>query len=186
MKHDIHTHRRKSIRLKEYDYSLPGEYFITICTHGKQCIFGEVVDEKMHLNEVGKIAKEEWLKTPDIRPAIELDVFEIMPNHLHGIIVIKDESSIPKVGTHNCASLQRKPRSLGSIIAGFKSAVTTRINNTRNTPYVPVWQGKFHDHIIRNEKELNNIREYIMNNPLNWWFDEENPYGKNKINDSPD
>ncbi len=167
MKRVIHAHQRKSIRLKEYDYSLPGEYFITICTHGKQCIFGEVVDEEMHLNEVGKIAKEEWLKTPIIRPAVELDVFEIMPNHLHSIIVIKDESSIPKVGTHSCASLQRKPRSLGSILAGFKSAATTRINKSRNTPYVPVWQGKFYDHIIRNEKELNNIREYIMNNPLN-------------------
>lgn len=131
------------------------------------------------MNEVGKIVQEEWLKTPGIRPEIELDEFLIMPNHLHDLIVIKDESSIPKVGTHSRASLQREPRSSGSIIAGFKSAATTRINIIRNTPYAPVWQGRFHDHIIRNEKDLNNIRDYIMNNPLNWWFDEENP-GKKK------
>jgi len=136
----INRYNRRSIRLKEYDYSHPGEYFVTICTFNHECTLGEIVDGEMRLNKIGKIVKKEWLRTANIRSGIELDVFIIMPNHIHGIIVIKDESSIPNVGTHSCASLQRKPRSLGSIIAGFKSAATKRINEMRHTPSFPVWQ----------------------------------------------
>ena len=107
-------HHRKSIRLKEYNYSLPGEYFITICTYKRDCLFGEIIRGEMHLNPLGLIVQEEWLKTQIIRPEIELDEFIIMPNHLHGIIVIKDEpNSTIMVGTHGRASLQRQPRSLG-------------------------------------------------------------------------
>ncbi|MGA3288357.1 MAG: transposase [Bacteroidota bacterium] len=154
-------HQRRSIRLKEYDYSQPGEYFITICTYNHKCTLGEIINGEMRLNEIGKIVKEEWLRTPNIRPGIELDVFVIMPNHIHGIIVIKDESPILQVGTHSCASLQRKSRSLGSIIAGFKSAATKRINEIRHTPSFPVWQKRFYDRVIRNDNELDKIRDYI-------------------------
>jgi putative transposase len=170
-------HYRKSIRLKEYDYSQPGEYFVTICTDQHNCLFGEIRRGEMHLNPLGLIVQEEWLRTKTIRPEIELDDFVIMPNHLHGIIVI--------VGTHGCASLRgnitpvaslrRQPRSLGSIVAGFKSAATKRINAERKTPYAPVWQSRFYEHIIQSEKDLKNIREYIMNNPIQWNKDEENP-----------
>ena len=165
--------QRKSIRLKEYDYSLPGEYFVTICTHDHECTLGEIVNGEMRLNEIGKIVEEEWLRTENIRPGIELDVFVIMPNHVHGIIVIKDES--PNVGTHSCASLRRKPRSLGSIIAGFKSAATKRINEMRHTPSFPVWQKRFYDRIIRSDKELNNVRKYIQNNVLQWAIEKNDP-----------
>lgn len=123
----------------------------------------------MILNSFGSIVREEWLKTAIIRPELELDEFVIMPNHLHGIIIINDKLKSPakfNVGTHGRASLQRKPRSLGSIIAGFKSGVTKRINEKRNTPQNPVWQSRFYDRIIRNDKELENIREYIAYNIL--------------------
>lgn len=173
----IRTHDRKSIRLKDYEYSQPGEYFVTICTHNHKCIFGEVVNEEIHLSKEGEIVKEEWLKTPKIRPEIELDVFTIMPNHIHGIIIIKDESIITKgvVGMHGRASLQRQHSSLGSFVAGFKSITTKRINIFRKTPHAYIWQKRFYDHIIRNEKDLNNIRDYIINNPLKWSLDKENP-----------
>lgn len=100
---EIKRYHRKSIRLKDYDYSQPGEYFVTICTYDHECTLGEIINGEMRLNKIGKIVKEEWLRTENIRPGIELDVFVIMPNHIHGIIVIKDES--PNVGTHSCASL---------------------------------------------------------------------------------
>jgi putative transposase len=167
--------QRKSIRLKEYDYSQPGEYFITICTHDHEYLFGEIVKGEMQLNEIGKIAEEEWLKTAIIRPDVELDAYVIMPNHIHGIIIINDKSPISIVGTHSRASLRRKPRSLGSIIAGFKSAATKRINEMRHTPSFPVWQSRFYDRIIRSEKELNNVRDYIRNNPIQWAFEKDNP-----------
>jgi REP element-mobilizing transposase RayT len=148
---------RKSIRLKEYDYSQPGEYFITICSYEHECLFGEIVGEEIRLNENGKIVQEEWEKTAIIRKEIELDEYIVMPNHFHGIVVIKYESQIltnDPVGTHGRASLQRKPRSLGSLIAGFKSIVTKRINELHKTPGSPVWQPRYYDHIIRNEKEF--------------------------------
>jgi putative transposase len=171
----LEKHHRKSIRLKEYDYSQSGKYFVTICTHNHECTLGKIVDGEMQLNEIGRIVQEEWLRTPIIRPGIELDVFTIMPNHFHGIIVIIDESPIPNVGTHSCASLQRKPRSLGSIVAGFKSIATKRINEIRNTPSVPVWQERFYDRVIRNDRELDKIRDYIHNNVLQWAFENDNP-----------
>jgi REP element-mobilizing transposase RayT len=171
----INYHHRRSIRLKEYDYSQPGEYFVTICTYNHECTLGEIMDGGMRLNEFGKIVREEWLRTLNIRPGIELDVYVIMPNHIHGIIVIKEELPISHVGTHSCASLQRKPRSLGSIIAGFKSAATKRINEIRHAPSFPVWQKRYYDRIIRNDMELNKIREYIHNNVLQWATKRDDP-----------
>jgi REP element-mobilizing transposase RayT len=100
----IRTRDRKSVRLKGHDYAAAGKYFVTICTYNRDCIFGNVIDGTMHLSAAGRILNEEWLKTSDIRPGIELDVFVIMPDHFHAIIIIKDESKIPDVGTHSCAS----------------------------------------------------------------------------------
>ena len=187
----INMHHRKSIRIKEYDYATPGEYFITICTYQRECLFGDITRDGMHLNPFGLIVQEEWLRTQVIRPEIELDEFIIMPNHLHGIIAIMETH----VGTHGCASLRgitapnaskqrinppnisprRRPRSLGSFVAGFKSAATKRINEERKMPRTLVWQSRYYEHIIRNDKDLNNVREYIVNNPIQWHVDEENP-----------
>jgi len=118
MKYNPEEHHRKSIRLKECDYGQVGGYFVTICTHERQCVFGEVVDGHMRLNEIGRIVEEEWRKTAEIRGNVELDVFVIMPNHSHGILIITDSA----VGaTRRVAPRTLRPNTLGSIIGQFKS-----------------------------------------------------------------
>jgi len=154
-------------------------YFITVCVEGRECLFGEVVQGKMILHQAGQIVEEEWLRTPDIRPFVALDEFIVMPNHLHGIIVFTYAGARP-ARAPGCAPLQhgrlrRQPRSLGSFVAGFKSATTTRINDLRGTLGVPLWQRNYYEHVIRDEDELHRIREYILINPLRWELDRENP-----------
>lgn len=181
---DPQFHHRGSIRLKEYDYSQPGGYFVTLCTHRRECILGDVADGDVHLNQFGEIVKEEWLRTGQIRPEITMDEFMVMPNHMHGIIMIRNDIPNKSVGAHRCAPqdrahshapLRREPKTLGSIIAGFKSVVTHRINLLRKTPLTPIWQRNYYEHIIRDEDDLNRIRQYIIDNPMKWDGDEENP-----------
>ena len=165
------------------DYSRSGLYFITICTKGKECLFGDVVDNYMILNDLGKIAEEEWKKSAEIREEIELDEFIIMPNHIHSIVVINQDCRdarrcvsryvSPDDKSEDQGILNRKPKSLSSFVAGYKSSVTKRINMKRETLGHPIWQSRFHDRIIRNEKELSKIRKYIKNNPGNWDDDPE-------------
>ena len=196
MPYDPEIHHRRSIRLKGYDYSQAGAYFITICTHNRECLFGEIIEGQMHLNEIGKIVESEWLKTAEIRDEVELDAFTVMPNHVHGIIVITGNSSPSEpVGAHGRAPnvdmmaddlgvaavradgrppLRRQPKSIGSIMAGFKSTVTKQINEIRQTPGAPVWQRNYYEHIIRNEKALQRIQRYIIENPQQWVYDQEN------------
>jgi REP element-mobilizing transposase RayT len=179
-------YRIESTRLKEWDYSSNGHYFITVCTKKHQCFFGDVINGKMQLNEMGKIAEEEWKKTEQIRKNVKLDEYRVMPNHLHGIIVIENEL-VSNVETHCSASLPQNTflqqgyknkfgpqrNNLSSILRGFKSATTNRIHTIGY--YEFSWQERFHDHIIRNEKSLQRIREYIRTNPLRWHLDTENP-----------
>lgn len=180
-KYDARNRHRRSVRLRKYDYSWPGWYYVTACTHGRECTFGDIVGDEIHLSPIGKIVEEEWLRTPKIRPEVELDEHIVMRNHIHGIVIIGERQksrTTNTVGTHGRASLlmlRRVPGSLSSIMAGFKAAVTTRTNTQRGTPGTPVWQGRFHDHIIRNAVDLHRIREYILNNVLEWALDEENP-----------
>lgn len=186
MKFNPDIHRRRSIRLKHYDYSRSGTYFVTVCTRERECLFGEVVDSKVVLSPYGQIVQEEWIKTSEIRKEIGLDLFVVMPNHLHGIVFIHNDRQGP-VGAHGRAPLrnngsQRKPRSLGSFIAGFKSVVTKRINVIRETPAVPVWQRNYYEHIIRNENELICTAEYVLNNPACWTEDENHPAMVEKAN----
>ncbi len=168
---------RRSTRLKDYDYSQAGGYFITICTCNNIFLFGRIVQGKMNLSELGRIVEEEWFISAEIRPEIQQDAFVIMPNHIHGIAVITDINcdGAMKERAHGRAPLRRVPRSLGSFVAGFKGATTRRINVLRKTPGASVWQRNYYEHVIRNEKDLNEIREYIQNNPLQWALDEENP-----------
>jgi putative transposase len=169
-------HHRQSIRLRGYDYSQVGAYFITICTYQRECMFGEVVDFQMHLNKLGTIVAEEWLSSSKIRPGIELDEWVIMPNHIHAIVVFTLAVGISDpVGAHSCAPLHRKPRSLSSLIAGFKSTTTKQINEIRQTPKIPVWQRNYYERVVRNEASLNKIQQYIINNPFNWLYDSDNP-----------
>jgi REP element-mobilizing transposase RayT len=174
------TLRRRSIRLQHYDYSQAGAYFVTICVHARECLLGEIVDGAMILNDYGKIVEEEWLKSAEIRKEIELDEYIIMPNHLHGIVVINNEGSLT-VRAHGRAPLRsdppilhREPRSLGSFIAGFKSITTKRINLSRRTPSFAVWQRNYYEHVVRDEIDPDRIREYVHHNPARWAEDENN------------
>ena len=169
---------RRSLRLKGYDYSQAGAYFVTICTQNRACLFGHIADGQMVLNEYGKIVRDEWLKSSEIRNEIELDEFVVMPNHFHGIawiVGVHEKCHNAVLGAHGRAPLRREPRSLGSLTAGFKSAVTKRINEIRRTPGVKLWQRNYYEHVIRDENELNSVREYIINNPAQWDTDRENP-----------
>ena len=142
-------------------------------------MFGNIHDHAMHLNPYGQIVKEEWLRSTNIRKEIQLDSYTIMPNHLHGIVVIIEENLPPspmatiRPRAHNddlvLEGLAR--RSLGAFVAGFKSITTTRINALRGTPGIPVWQRNYYEHIIRNTQSLEKIRNYIVQNPLRWEAD---------------
>jgi len=177
MTHDPTKHHRRSIRLPAYDYAQAGAYFVTMVAHRRECLFAEMVDGRVVVSACGEIVEHEWLRSTEIRPGVRLDAFVVMPNHIHGIVIICGQ---PIVGAHSCAPLHdapvgRSPRSLGSFIAGLKSAATKRINEIRGTPGLPVWQRNYYEHVIRNEEELDAIRQYIADNPGRWEEDSENP-----------
>lgn len=162
--------------MKDFDYSESGEYFVTICTKNKKSWFGTVRDSFMVLNDVGKIVNKCWQEIPLHFPNVELDDYVIMPNHIHGIISIVDNQS---VGAENflplrCNRYQKIiPRSLGCIIKGFKIGVTKwcRTNNREKFH----WQRSYYEHIVRNKKDLERIRKYILDNPYYWFCDQNNP-----------
>jgi len=164
---------RKSTRLAGFDYSSAGMYFITLVTHERRHLFGEIITGEMILNDFGKLAASEWLLSGQIRQEIELDEWCIMPNHFHGIILLKENKQRGLLSGTCVNGIDRKPKSLGSLVAGFKSSVTHKINERRGTPGIPVWQRNYYDHIIRDEEDLNRIQEYIINNPLKWEIDRE-------------
>jgi len=191
MTFDPQKHHRRSIRLKGYDYTQPGAYFITVVTHDRECLFGEIVDGEMRLNEFGEIVRAEWFQTAVVRPYVVLhpDEFVVMPNHAHGIIWIVDVDvgatrrvapppprvapppppvAPPSVAIHPRGPI---PGSVGAIIGQFKSITTKRINALRNLVGQPVWQRNYYERIIRDERALNAIRRYILNNPANWTKD---------------
>ncbi|MCP4141380.1 MAG: hypothetical protein GY755_14040 [Chloroflexi bacterium] len=173
--------RRNSLRLQGYDYASAGAYFVTIVAYQREMLFGEVVGGEMVLSDMGKIVRDEWERTPQIRREVELGAYVVMPNHFHGIVIINND--ISTVGTTSVRATGRsplrprgpKPKSLGAIMAGFKSSVTKGINALHNSPGVPVWQRNYHDRIIRNYQEMSRIWDYIESNPANWTEDKENP-----------
>ena len=173
--------RRKPLRLPKYDYSSEGGYFITIMTHKRIPIFGRILDNQIAMSNAGIFARSEWFRTQQLRENVELfeEEFVVMPNHVHGIIWLTRSR-----GTARCAptmdefpSLEQygKPvsGSIPTIIRAYKSVVTYAINISRNTPGQPVWQRNYYEHIIRDEKDYENIFEYIYQNPRNWDKDEE-------------
>jgi len=171
-------YRIETARLKNWDYGSSGYYFVTICVKNRECVFGNVDDNKMILSESGKIAEKFWLEIPAHFPSVKLDEFIIMPNHIHGIIIIDNHRDVAcnvSTRTNNkiMSIISPKRGSLSTVIRSYKSNCTKTINKTHNNIYFQ-WQLRFYDHIIRDEKSLNNIRNYIINNPLNWDKDEEN------------
>lgn len=178
--YDPDTHHRRSVRFRGFDYARTGEYFLTLVAHHRQCLFGDIVDGRMELTFLGEIVSSEWLKTPGIRPEIELDEWVIMPNHLHGIIRISvgaDGVRPNKIGHTPCAptDLFRRPQTLGSFVAGFKAATTRAIRQRLHCHNKPIWQRNYYEHIVRNWKDLNRVRDYIRSNVKNWADDDENP-----------
>ena len=177
--HTSNLHHRRSIRLTDYDYTTPGAYFVTICTHNHRPLFGNIVDGRMLLNEIGRVVADEWERSSNIRDEIEIETFVVMPNHLHGIVIIHEHGANSNVRATGRSPL-RNPRgptskSLGAFIAGYKSAVTKRVNVLRAIHGARLWHRGYYDHVIRKTDDLVRIREYIVNNPLRWEFDRENP-----------
>ncbi len=180
--------QRQSQRLKNYDYSRIGAYFITICVAKRICLFGDIRDESMHLNRFGEIVKKCWNDLMTQYPSINLDDFVVMPNHVHGIIVI--DKSVGSTFNNSTGDDRgnaggetpplRQTATLSQIIGYFKYQSTKDINAFRNMTGIPVWQRSFYDHVIRDETSWNRIREYISTNPLRWQMDRENPQAQAK------
>jgi putative transposase len=194
MRYDPERYHRGSIRLPQYDYAGNGTYFVTICTHERALLFGNINNGAMAMNELGWIAWEEWEKSAEIRKQIELGPFVVMPNHLHGIVTINPDNPVEAYGGAprsegrpvsetslaawregaSLAPLRRQSRSLGSLVAGFKQATTKRINDVRGTAGAPLWQRNYYERVGRNDDEIAKISAYIENNPMQWTRDREN------------
>jgi REP element-mobilizing transposase RayT len=188
-KFDPKIHHRRSIRLPGYDYSQVGAYFVTLVTHQRKCLFGEVFNAEMVLNAFGQIIQNWWGDLPAHFPGVETGAFAIMPNHVHGIVIITGRGAVPaplSVNDNNRGGetqggetpplLGKKP-TLGQIVAYFKYKSTKEINTLDGTGVVtPIWQRNYYERIIRNEREMDAIWRYIEANPANWTTDhEKNP-----------
>jgi len=172
--------------LSEYDYSLSNWYYITICTHERRNLFGNIKNGKMILNKLGNVVEEEWMRTKELRKNADLDYYVIMPNHLHGIIIIEQSiengrGELNSPTRNESGRIQYAPtknnfkspsHSLGAIVRGFKSSVTKKLRELSGNSDLKIWQRNYYEHIIRNEIDLQNIRKYITLNPLKWEIDE--------------
>jgi putative transposase len=175
---------RHSIRLSGYDYTQPGAYFLTICTYQRVHLFGEIKEGRMFSNAVGEIAEEEWRRSAQLRRNLRLDEFILMPNHLHGVVwLIIPDNPVAANGVRPDCIRHPKERlvapvsgSLGAFVAGFKAAVTRRVNQQRlAAATTPVWQRNYYEHIVRRAESLNAIRSYIRENPHHWERDTHHP-----------
>jgi len=171
-------YRIPSSRLQNWNYGSPGLYFITVCTKNREHYFGEIINGEMILNELGGFVNSEWIKTPAIRSDMNLELgeFVVMPNHFHGIMIIgenefnRGRDAMHRVSTshHSITPVNKfgpQSKNLGSIMRGFKSAVTTH-SKILNIEFG--WQARFHDHIIRSHEDFIRISKYILSNPVNW------------------
>lgn len=185
MRYDPEKHHRRSTRLEGYDYAQSGAYFITICAQDRACLFGEVVDREMRVNAMGEMVEFTWFDLPNHVDGLMLDAFVVMPNHVHGIVVITGnvgagsepaltEPALTEPAPTTLAT-RKKRHDLPEIVRQFKTFSARRINQYRQTPGIPVWQRNYYEHIIRNEESLNKIRQYILENPKRWANDRENP-----------
>lgn len=187
--YDPRIHHRRSIRLRGYDYSQAGMCFLTMTTQDRACLFGDVMGNEVDLNVCGRIVREEWLRTPLVRPRIELDEFIVMPDHFHGILIILEERNGDEgtlsdlVGANGHSPRQVTPfrspsRTVGAIVRGFKGASARRMNELRQTPGLRVWQRNYYERIVRDGNDLDRIRNYIRNNPGEWTLQAEYNSGR--------
>ncbi len=173
--------RRRSLRLRGYDYSQRGAYFVTICTRNRLPIFGRVDQGRMLLNNCGKIATRKWEQLDKRFPEIEIDVFIVMPDHMHGIVIISDVVRANHAGAihelprqEKNSPIARRRMTLPMVIGFYKMNTAKAINIANDTRCTPVWQRNYYEHIIRNQDSLNSIRRYIQENPNRWSIDPEN------------
>jgi putative transposase len=163
----VNSQGRRSIRLKEYDYAKVGAYFLTVCTFRKVPILGKIREGILTLNDLGIVVSQSWEWLSCQYEYVVSDAWVVMPNHTHSILIItKDparDSSVPK------------QKSLGGLIGAFKTFSTKRINCSMRSPGSQLWQRNYYEHVIRTEDELNRVRQYIADNPIQWDIDRENP-----------
>ncbi|MHB0989453.1 MAG: transposase [Bellilinea sp.] len=161
--HPLH----RSIRLLGYDYSQPGAYFVTMITHGRQPLFGALINGNVSLSPLGNLAASLWRGLHDRFPKVDLDEFVVMPDHIHGIVVINEEATRQKEGVPHSLTLSGAPDlSLGVIVGSYKSTVSRLYHVMRRTKKIQIWQRNYYERIIRNDNELNHIRLYIRENPV--------------------
>ena len=203
MKAKSNPPRRRAMRLRGYDYSQPGAYFVTICTQHRKCLFGTIKDGRMQLNETGKIVVECWNRISQHFPSVELSEHVVMPNHIHGIIAWDivgarsprpPKNIVPRRGEVTSPILNNNRKNenpsptrnnnrrgevssptLGKIIAYFKYQSTKHINQHRDMPGTQVWQRDYYDHVVRDDPDLQRLRQYIQNNPMKWELDQLHP-----------
>lgn len=165
MKYNPDVHHRRSIRLKNYDYSQTGAYFITLCIQDRECVLGEIIDRNMHLSPVGDNVFLQWTNLPRRFSGLELDVFVVMPNHFHAII------SINPVGQGAVLGAASGAPTVGKMLRAFKSISAIEGNRLLNRSSQSFWQRNYWEHVIRNEKELMTLHQYILSNPAQWELD---------------
>ena len=173
MKYNPHIHHRRSIRLKGYDYSQNGAYFVTICVQNRECLFGKIRNGNMVLNDAGKMIEKYWREIPEHYPNVILDAFVIMPNHMHGILIIDNNVGQPQ---GIAPTIAPTGKTIGDIIGAFKSLTTNEyICGVKSGKFPPfekrIWQRNYYEHIIRNEQSLEKIQNYIIHNPQKWQDD---------------
>ena len=171
---------RRSIRLSEYDYAQDGVYFVTICTQGRECLLGKVNEGRVELTEYGQIVQEEWSRSTSIREELSLGEFVIMPNHVHGLLAFEGQRRGVQLNAPTVRHLTRRhsvisprPGTLPVLVRTYKAAVTTQCRRAGFSDFG--WQRKYYDHIVRDEDDLSRVRQYIVDNPLQWELDEYHP-----------
>ncbi|MBI4571534.1 MAG: transposase [Chloroflexi bacterium] len=181
MRYDPFRRNRRSIRLPSHDYAAPGAYFITICAQDHECMFGEVEAGTVVLNEYGEIVRECWHDLPSHYDNVVLDACVVMPNHVHGIIVLAGGEvgaglkPAPTMRPAPTGVQERRRHGLPEIVRGLKTFSSRRINALRGTAGTPVWQRNYYEHVVRDEDGLSRIRAYIEDNPRRWVEDEYHP-----------
>ena len=194
MNYDPDRHHRRSIRLNGYDYSQSGAYFVTVVTQDRECLFGEIAEEEMTLNEAGRMVQGVWEELSIHYPGVKADEFAVMPNHFHGLIVLvgagpracPDAGLSPVDAGPRACPEKGQPQgvaptlSLPDVVHRFKTLTTKRYaDGVKQLGWIPfdrrLWQRNYYEHVIRDDVSLNRIRQYILDNPARWEFDRENP-----------